>query len=267
MNNYVHGYSDRETERLYDQANSVRELLHNDTEYKPGCKVLEAGCGVGAQTVTLAKNSPDAQFVSIDISQESLDIARLLVKSHGLPNVRFKHVDIFNLPFDNAYFDHVFVCHALEHLQRPVIALLALRKVLKKGGSMTVIEGDHGSCYFHPENDEALRTWNCLIKVQARSLGNSLIGRQLFPLLVQAGFRECRVSPRMVYIDQSNPELMDNFVKKTIIPMVEGVKARALEFALTSEASWERGIRDLYKVAASKDGTFCYTFFKAVGVK
>ena len=56
-------------------------------------------------------------------------------------------------------------------------------------------------------------------------------------------------------------------MKKTIIPMVEGAKARALELGFADKTSWDAGIRDLHKVAESEDGTFCYTFFKAVGVK
>ena len=64
--NYVHGYSERETERLYDQAGSVRHLIHHELRYPPGSKVLEAGCGVGAQTVTLAQNSPEAHFYAVD---------------------------------------------------------------------------------------------------------------------------------------------------------------------------------------------------------
>ena len=59
---YGHGYSEREPERLYDQAGSVRNLVHQGTSYPPGSKVLEAGCGVGAQTVTLAQNSPEVLF-------------------------------------------------------------------------------------------------------------------------------------------------------------------------------------------------------------
>lgn len=267
MYNYVHGYSERETERLFDQANSVRELLHHDTKYPTGCKVLEAGCGVGAQTVTLARNSPHAKFVSVDIWLESIRKARELSESNGLSNVQFQLADIFSLPCEEENFDHVFVCHLLEHLQNPVRALLALRKVLKKDGSITVIEGDHGSCYFHPESDEALRAWNCLIRVQALLGGNSLIGRQLFPVILQAGFRDICVSPRMVYIDQSKPKLMDNFVVKTIIPMVEGVKSHTLELGFMDKSSWNKGIGDLYNVAESEHGTFCYTFFKAIGVK
>lgn len=264
MNHYVHGYSDRETERLYDQAYAVRELLLNDTAYPPGSLVLEAGCGVGAQTVTLAKRNPGADFLSIDISAESLNKARSLVDQMRLANVRFQLGDLFNLPFRKATFDHVFVCFVLEHLQDPQGALVALRHVLKPGGSLTLIEGDHGSCYFHPETEPARKAWGCLIQVQAMLGGNSLIGRQAFPLLKQAGFRDIAVSPRMVYVDQGNPPLKDSFVNRTIIPMVEGVGTKALEWGLIDAATWEGGIADLRRVSAMEQGTFCYTFFKAV---
>jgi hypothetical protein len=48
---YVHGNQSRENERLQDQAETLAELLHSDIAYPPGSAVLEAGCGVGAQSV------------------------------------------------------------------------------------------------------------------------------------------------------------------------------------------------------------------------
>ncbi len=45
---YVHGYAQRENSRLQDQATTLVELLHGDTAYPAGSRVLEAGCGVGA---------------------------------------------------------------------------------------------------------------------------------------------------------------------------------------------------------------------------
>ncbi len=265
--NYVHGYSEREALRLYDQARSVQEFIHYDTAFPAGSRVLEAGCGVGAQTVTLAEKSPEARIVSADIAADSLNRARNAVRDKGLSNVEFYHADIFALPFREEDFDHLFVCYLLEHLPNPERALTSLRRVLKPGGSVTVIEGDHGSCYFYPETEESLKVWNCLIRVQESLGGNSLIGRQVFPLLKQSGFRDIRVSPRMLYMDQSEPGLMDSFVRKTIVPMVEGVKAQAIDTGLTDERQWDKGINDLRSIADREDGIFCYTFFKAVAVK
>ena len=53
MDAYVHGYHPDENERLNNQAHTLTGLLHFDTVYPAGHAVLEAGCGVGAQTVTL----------------------------------------------------------------------------------------------------------------------------------------------------------------------------------------------------------------------
>ncbi|MDP3065837.1 MAG: hypothetical protein Q8N08_03785 [Methanobacteriaceae archaeon] len=54
---YVHGYSKREALRLADQANTMAEILHHDTIYPVHNRILEAGCGVGAQRVILAKKT------------------------------------------------------------------------------------------------------------------------------------------------------------------------------------------------------------------
>jgi SAM-dependent methyltransferase len=261
--NYVHGYSDREAERLVDQANAVTDRLHRDTRYPAGTRVLEAGCGVGAQTVTLATNSPGASIVSIDISDESLAAARERTGAAGVTNVVFQRADIYALPFAPASFDHVFACFVLEHVPRPGEALAALRRVLRPGGTLTVFEGDHGSTYFHPESAAARKAIACLVELQARAGGDSLIGRSLYPLVAGAGFQDVVVSPHMIYVDASRPHLVEGFTKRTFTAMVEGVGERALAEGLIDEADWRRGIRDLYRTA-EPDGTFCYTFFKAV---
>lgn len=266
MDSYVHGYQEREAERLGDQASTLADLLHHDTRYPAGSTVLEAGCGVGAQTVILSRNSPGASITSVDISPDSLRQARAAVESEGIASVTFRQADIFNLPFADGSFDHVFLCFVLEHLREPERALQELRRVLKTGGSITVIEGDHGSAFFHPESREARQTIQCLVDLQARAGGNSLIGRQLFPLLSGVGFREVRVSPRFVYADSSRPSLVEGFTRKTFIAMVEGVRAEAVGSGLIDGASWDRGIAALYRTT-EVDGTFCYTFFKGIGIK
>ncbi|AFV23519.1 methyltransferase [Methanolobus psychrophilus R15] len=264
--NYVHGYSERESVRLSDQANTLEELLHRDTIYPEGSKVLEAGCGIGAQTVILSRNSPQARITSIDISEDSLNKAKERAASEGVSNVEFRVENIFDLPFKDESFDHIFVCFVLEHLKEPVKALTSLHRVLKKGGTITVIEGDHGSCFFHPETEAGVKTWNNLVEVQARLGGNSLIGRQVYPLLRKAGFSDVTVSPRLVYSDASRPHMEEGFVRKTIIPMVEGVRESAIEMGIIDAGTFDKGIRDLHRTAGEY-GTFNYMFFKGVGRK
>ena len=135
---YVHGYDSRENRRLQDQANTLVELLHSDTSYPAGSRILEVGCGVGAQTVTLARNSPNASLLSIDIFEESITEARGAVESNGLSNVQFLCADIFNLNLEKESFDHVFVCHVLEHLSQPDNALAILQSLIKVGGTIKI---------------------------------------------------------------------------------------------------------------------------------
>lgn len=264
--NYVHGFTERERARLVDQATTLADMLHSGIAYPAGSSVLEAGCGVGAQTVILARNSPKAKFTSVDLSEDSLRTARERVSSQGFTNVTFQRSDIFHLPHGDDRFDHVFLCFVLEHLPNPTEALLCLRRVLKRGGTITVIEGDHGSTYFHPESPCASKAIRCLVDIQAEMGGNALIGRQLYPLLKQSEYEDVRVSPLTVYVDASKPEWVEGFTKKTFIAMVEGVKDRAMRSGLMEEEDWDRGIRNLYETTG-EDGTFVYTFFKGEALK
>ena len=263
---YVHGYTSREGQRLYDQALTLTDLLHFDTRYPPGHKVLEAGCGVGAQTLFLARNSPDARFVAVDISEESLVQARHLAEAESIENAQFELQDVNALTFENDFFDDVFVCFVLEHRSDPVKTLLELKRVLKEGGTMTVIEGDHGSAFFHPDSETARNAIKCQINIQARSGGNANIGRSLYPLMVQAGLMNPKVTPLLVYVDDSRPALVEGFTKNTFTAMVEGVRDRVLDEKLIDLEAFDEGIRDLYRTT-EPDGTFCYTFFKGRAVK
>jgi SAM-dependent methyltransferase len=256
---YVHGYHARESERLNDQAGTLVELLHHDTAYPAGSTVLEAGCGVGAQTVTLLANSPGARITSIDVSEDSVREAAARI---GEGAVEFLQADLFDLPFAPASFDHVFVCFVLEHLAEPVEALRRLRDVLKPGGTITVIEGDHGSTCLHPDSEAARDAIACQVTLQREAGGDALIGRQVHPLLLAADFPDARVSPRMVYVDASRPDLVDGFTHKTFTAMIEGTRELSIASGLITAERFDQGVRDLYAAEV-----FCYTFFKGVATR
>ena len=146
----------------------------------------------------------------------------------GITNVLFRQADIFALPFSAESFDHIFVCFVLEHLARPVEALAILGRLLRVGGTITLIEGDHGSTYFYPDSEAAHAAIQCQITLQRAAGGNALIGRQIYPLLVEA--------------------------------------RAAISAGLIRAETFDTGVRDLYRTTES-DGVFCYTFFKGVGKK
>jgi ubiquinone/menaquinone biosynthesis C-methylase UbiE len=264
---YVHGYTDRETQRLLEQSLILEELIHEGTIYPSHARVLEVGCGVGAQTRILSRRNPGAQFLSLEISEESISIARKLASDEQITNVEFMHGDILSEPFSPESFDHIFVCFVLEHLRYPDKALKILSDALKTGGTITVIEGDHGSGFWTPETLESRKAWEGLVTSQEENGHDPNIGRRVYPLLHEAGFSVQEVSPRWVYADQSNPVLLDGVINQIIAPMVYSAEDQVLESKLMEQDRWSKGLKDLKNVAQHPEGTFFYTWFKGFAIK
>ena len=257
---YVHGYAADELERLVGSAATLETLLHSDVTYPAGSLVLEAGCGVGAQTRFLLKRSPGIRLVSMDIAFHSVQRARHAVGEMA----RFLQANVYAPPFSHNTFDHIFVCYVLEHLPDPLQALNTLKTLLKRGGAITAIEGDHGSAFFYPETQEGLEVWRCLQRLQLQTSGDGHIGRRLYSLFKESGATDIQITPLPVYCDPSRPEMMEGFADKTIVGMLNGIEHEVLARKMIAPEIWRKGIRDLLNLAASRDGTFMYTFFRAV---
>jgi len=175
---------------------------------------------------------------------------RSAFQGEGFTNVTFREADIGNLPFQASTFDHVFVCFTLEHIPDPLRALGNLKKVLRPGGTITAIEGDHGSAIFYPDTPAAHHVIDCLVALQRQA---------------DAGFEDVKVSPLQTYATPSIPHSSEA-VKSIFIAMIEGIREQAIAGGLSDPEAWDTGIRDLYRTT-EQNGMFCYTFFKAVGRK
>jgi len=263
---YIHGYSNEESLRLHLQANVLESIIHNDSIFPNNSRILEAGCGVGAQTRILASKNPKSNFISVDVSEDSVREAKRIVDKTNISNVEIKQADIYKLPFKSETFDSVIVCFVLEHLNNPVQALTELKRVLKKGGSLMAIEGDHGSAFFHPASKYANDAINSQIQLQKLNGGDANIGRKLFPLFQAINLEYISISPKIVYVDPTKPKLAEDFLKNTFTAMIEGVRENAIQNRIIKKQIFEKGIMDLNQIIESK-GSFSYTFFKGVGIK
>jgi SAM-dependent methyltransferase len=258
---YVHGYASFENQRLYDQSRILEDLIHRDTTFAPGSRVLEVGCGVGAQTCIVARRNPQVQFTCIDVSSASLDAAEAATRRAGIDNVAFELADARDYLQPAQPFDAALFCFVLEHVPHPETVLQHTLTLVRPGGTLMAIEGDHGSTFFYPPSRQAYRTIQCLIDLQAARGGDALIGRRLHSLFSGLGVTGVHVDPRAVYTDPSRPEWVEWFTERTYIAMVEGARELALAEGMLTEAEWNAGISDLRK---AKQGSFSYTFFKAV---
>lgn len=259
---YVHGYSAEESERLDAQAGILSGFIHAKAIFTPGSRVLEAGCGVGAQTLQLARRNPQSNFLSVDYSAESLDIARRRVEAAGLTNVEFRRADIHALPFADAEFDGAFLCFVLEHLAAPESALQEIRRVTRPGAKVCAFEGDHGTVLPHPDDPAIHRMVAAIARLQKLEGGDACLGRSLCPLLMAAGLRNVIVEPCVAYADATRPQWVEQFTLATITEMFALQETPVLSRGLLSEPDWRAGMRGMHR-AARDDGTFAYTFFRA----
>lgn len=264
---YVHGYTERETRRLQEQSLILEELLHNGTSYSPGSRVLEVGCGVGAQSLILLRRNPGIHLTSMDMSAESLHIAREQVEEAGYTGVEFRHENIFDHALAPGSYDHVFVCFVLEHMEDAVKALVHMMKLLKSGGTITLIEGDHSSGRWKPETPASRAAWDGLVTSQQMLGHDPDIGKRLLPLMREAGIHQPLVKPLEAYADQSAPHLLDGAINQIIAPMVYSAEKSVLKNKLLPAPVWKQGLKDLSAVATSPEGTFFYSWFKGVGTQ
>ncbi|MTJ47257.1 class I SAM-dependent methyltransferase [Dolichospermum sp. UHCC 0259] len=96
--------------------------------------ILDAGCGTGYKSLTLAKANPGAKIVGVDISEESVKLARQRLEYHGFNNAEFHVLSIDDLPQLNYQFDYINCDEVLYLFPDISVALQAMKAVLKPEG-------------------------------------------------------------------------------------------------------------------------------------
>jgi SAM-dependent methyltransferase len=263
---YAHGYSAAEQIRLERQASILAPFIHDGVSFPAGSRILEAGCGVGAQTVELARRSPQATFIAIDRSVESVATARMRVSERGHDNVEFHVADIVRLPFADREFDGAFLCFVIEHLSDAAAVFAELRRVLKPAARIHTFEGDHGSVLASPPDASIDRLVQAVATHQSLSGGDAYTGRRLCAMLIAAGFRDVRVEPCIAYADVTRQAWVDGFTRATFIDMMRVQRDAIVERGLIDAVAWEQGIQALERTTRS-DGSFCYTFFRGAALR
>ena len=94
-------------------------------------RVLDVGCGTGANLAALRDTLHDADIVGLDPSER----AREVCARRGLPTIAGAATE---LPFADATFDLVTAFDVLEHVADDAGAVAELQRVLRPGGSAIV---------------------------------------------------------------------------------------------------------------------------------
>jgi len=95
--------------------------------------VLDIACGEGYGSFLLSKNSK--KIVGVDLNEEVIKHASSKYKSN---NLSFFAASIFNLPFEDGYFDLIICVETIEHVMDQKSAISELKRVLKPGGLLFI---------------------------------------------------------------------------------------------------------------------------------
>jgi len=108
-----------------------------------GSRGLDAGCGIGLQTLLLAEAvGPAGHVTGLDISPEFLTYAEGIVAEAGLSDlVSFQEGDVRKLPFEDSTFDWVWssCCVGYAAALEPLSSVRELARVVRPGGSVAIL--------------------------------------------------------------------------------------------------------------------------------
>src|SRR5579883_805122 len=109
-----------------------------------GGRVLDVPCGDGFFTACLARELyPFGTVVAADLSPAFLRLAaRVVGRSTKAVGVEFVRADAHHLPFAAESFDLVWCAQSLITFDEPADALRELRRVVRPGGHVAVVESD-----------------------------------------------------------------------------------------------------------------------------
>ncbi len=260
---YLHGFSDKEQKRLIFQAKFLEEHTYENIDFSQCKRVLEVGCGVGAQTLILRKRFPNTRLVSIDSSPRQIETARhLLKKEINRGDVILEVQDAQEMHLPDKSFDGAFLCWFLEHVPKPQRVLKEVRRLLKRGSVIYCTEVQNASLFVEPYSPAIIEYWFRYNDVQWNMKGHPFVGAQLGHLLSETGFKNVDLKVRPFLFDSRQPRKRAQFIKYWTKLMLSGapalLKSGNVDFKLVNKMK-----KELDRLRRSKDSIFYYSYFQA----
>jgi ubiquinone/menaquinone biosynthesis C-methylase UbiE len=124
-------------------------------------RILDLGCGVGHNTVPLARAFPDAQVVAVDLAAPMLRYGHARAVGMGIDNIQFQQANAEGLPFEAQSFDFIYSTMFLHETSHAALRniLGEASRLLAEGGIQIHLEQPpyRGMTLF----EQFMRDWDC----------------------------------------------------------------------------------------------------------
>lgn len=120
-----------------EQPERLIDALH----IRRGATVADIGSGTGYFTWRLAKQvGPEGKVYAVDVQQSMLDLTRAAVQQRKIGNVKYVLATESSPRLPERSIDLVFIAYAYHEFGDPEAMMAAIRRALKPGGRVVVLE-------------------------------------------------------------------------------------------------------------------------------
>lgn len=182
--------------------NSNRNLLKY---LRPGIRVLDVGCGSGAITRSIAEKVGLTGWVlGIDPNKGLIEQARQ--NSENQTGLAFEQDDVYTFT-TSEQFDVVTCARTLQWLAQPKEALTNLKRFVKPGGYLAVLDFNHEKLAWTPEPPKAMRLfYDAFLQWRQDAGFDNAIADHLHELMLQVGFMNVQVELQLELSLKSDPD-------------------------------------------------------------
>lgn len=132
----------------YPMKMFLRRIRHRifleKIEIFQGFSVLDTSCQDGSFLSCLREGKRDIKIFGVDINEENIQQAQASVE-----DAVFKVANSSLLPFSDNSFDVVISSLTLHHMDNPLASILEMKRVLKEGGKIYLIDIIAQNRFFH----------------------------------------------------------------------------------------------------------------------
>lgn len=143
-----HRYFQEISDRRYERREWHIPMVARFGSFR-GKDVLEVGCGIGTDGLEFAKKG--ANYVGVDLSPRSIELAKERFNLCGISGV----LEVANaeegLPFADCSFDHVYSFGVIHHSPAPERIVAEIHRILRKGGTFTIMLYNESSINYYIE--------------------------------------------------------------------------------------------------------------------
>ncbi len=227
---YVHGYS-AEHRAFLSNRTATRDAAFFLPFIKPGMRLLDCGCGMGALTTSLAEWIAPGEVVGFDREQSQIEAARAWAADKGVKNVRFELGNIYEIGYPDASFDAVFAFTVLEHLREPKRAMREMRRVLKPGGVVGLYDPDYEAQLQAPASPGLAELMH-LMHAFSEENASPYYARHQREYLLEAGFS--RTQGFAFAVGGGDPGMSPMMFRIIIKPTIEAIRPWILQKGLAT---------------------------------